>query len=145
MTKRIYLIESKVGTLKIGCSVDPHSRAARISATSPCPVRLIAIFAGGYPDERELHRRFAEHRSHNEWFRMEGEVIEFVASVFGSGIDRVASWSDCDRPPSRERRALVYARIAAATRARWADPVWRAHYATIVANRKRNRGAGLQS
>lgn len=139
--KSVYVVQAAIGVIKIGCSYQPHQRARMISAHSPAPVRLIAVIDGDGKAERSFHERFAAHRSHNEWFREEGEVVDFIREVFGQGLPEVLSWADCDRSLSSERAALRRASASATAKARWADPAFRTKQAEYRARRNAIRGA----
>ncbi len=56
----------------------PWSRMNNIDTSSPLPLRLIALVPGSQKVERDYHKVFAELRHHNEWFRWETSLIEFV-------------------------------------------------------------------
>jgi hypothetical protein len=117
----VYVVEAQNGVIKIGVSCSPKSRALAIHQHSPVPCRLIAALPGETKDERRLHRRFAEQRSHCEWFRIEGPVAEFVSFVRGTGVDRVPDWDELVFPAANERRAAATAR----QKALWADAEYR--------------------
>ena len=91
MTGFVYLIESQNQCVKIGWSSAPHGRASIIALHSPVLTRLIAYWPGGRDEEAALHRRFADHRSHREWFNLTGPVAEFVESKRGTSVE-VADW-----------------------------------------------------
>lgn len=65
---RVYFIEA-AGLIKIGVSTNVTTRVGAIRASCPVPVKLLGSFYGDYGDERSLHMRYEEHRSHGEWFR----------------------------------------------------------------------------
>lgn len=120
--KMIYVVEAQIGLIKVGGSRFPERRAENISAHSPCRVRLIAKWPGSLLAEQDVHCRLRAHRSHNEWFRMEGDSLDFFNEVFGRGLDRVQAWSECDRSAMPERREVLSQR----GRERWARPDYRA-------------------
>lgn len=76
----VYAIECE-GMVKIGFSVCPYHRFTTIQTFSPFECRLVGIMAGDFRREAELHRRFSSQRVRGEWFRHDGEVAEFVASM----------------------------------------------------------------
>lgn len=119
-TKSIYAVEAQNGMLKIGVSASPKSRAAAIHAHSPIPCRLIATWPGTTKEEFALHRRFAAYRGHSEWFRIEGDLAEFVREVFGRGLDEVECWGGPDPLDREEKRRLLSAKQSAAIKAAWA-------------------------
>lgn len=66
--------------VKIGFSLRrPDTRMKDCQTGSPAPsMRLVLIIVGRMADERALHERFADYRSHNEWFFWEGDLRLFV-------------------------------------------------------------------
>lgn len=124
--KRVYVLESQIGTIKVGCSRWPEQRAELVCSHSPCPVRLVAILAGGHAIELAIHQKLSACLSHNEWFKVEGEAARFLGSVFGEGVAIVRPWGAFSPTSRAERLADSNARKAAAAKARWADPEYRA-------------------
>jgi hypothetical protein len=65
----VYVIGSSQSHLvKIGRTDDPSRRVADIQRMSPVPLSLLWATPGGADLEARLHRRFAAHRQHGEWF-----------------------------------------------------------------------------
>lgn len=62
---------------KIGQSVDPAGRVAALHTSSPHPLRL--AFTTDTP-EADLHQRFARHRQHREWFRVDGDLADWITT-----------------------------------------------------------------
>lgn len=125
MSRFVYVIEAENGRIKIGSANSPLDRLATIRTHSPVQVRLIAQWEGGFGVEFELHTRFSAHRSHNEWFRVEGAVAAFVGEITGHGLDRVECWHETAWE-AREVR-LVRSRQSQAQKIKqiWADPLVR--------------------
>lgn len=78
----VYFIESEAsGLIKIGRSIDPTSRFKAIRTMSPDEL----VFLGSVPEkvysEADLHKKFAEHRKHGEWFDAAPEIRELIAEV----------------------------------------------------------------
>lgn len=68
--------------LKIGFSLrGPDDRLRNCRTGSPVQLNMIAFQTGRLVDERKLHRRFSEHRSHGEWFYYEGPLREYVEEI----------------------------------------------------------------
>lgn len=139
MGKMVYLIESECGRIKLGSSSSPERRLATFSAQSPRPLRLIAKWPGSTRDEQAIHRRFRAYRTHNEWFRPEGEFGEFVAWKRGDGVDEITDWVTLTWSEKREQRRLSQ---SASMKAHWADPSWRAYQ---EANLRRRRSTCASS
>ena len=64
----IYFIEIS-GFIKIGWALNAKTRISGFQVGSPLPVKLIGVALGTMQDEKELHRKFSEHRERGEWFR----------------------------------------------------------------------------
>lgn len=104
----IYVIQAENGYVKIGSSQMPFVRMDAMQFASPLQLRLIAIFPGDYRDERKLHDKFASSRRHNEWFAADGEVVKFVAEVWGRGLPLVEDWvTDFDLLRQTKKQASV--------------------------------------
>jgi hypothetical protein len=74
---RVYLIQSGP-FVKIGTTRDIATRIADLQRATPFPLTLLAILAGDVKLERELHRRFDKQRHRFEWFRIEGELEDWI-------------------------------------------------------------------
>lgn len=83
--------------LKIGFTTGLVSRMAAlkgITASGQVPI-VLAVEAGDIPLERERHQRFADLRSHGEWFRYQDDLIKWVAEMehpFAYLLDRPDLW-----------------------------------------------------
>ena len=69
----LYVIRSGT-SVKIGVSDYPERRIADIQKTNPVPIEVLAILEGRGPEEKRLHKRFAKHRIHGEWFKYQGDL-----------------------------------------------------------------------
>jgi hypothetical protein len=70
--------------VKIGkTSGTPDGRIAALQTGCPYPMTLAAYESGGLREEAALHCRFAEYRVRpdGEWFRYEGALREYIATV----------------------------------------------------------------
>lgn len=75
----VYFIACE-GFVKIGTSSDVKARLRTMRAMNPLPLTLLLVIVGGQPVEREMHMRFAAHRHRDEWFRLDGDLREFLIS-----------------------------------------------------------------
>ena len=81
-TRKVYFIAAdRSGLVKIGVAGDPAARLRQIAGMSPEPLRIAMVIDGGEAKEKEMHREFSEHRSHGEWFHMQGTVLDFLRSA----------------------------------------------------------------
>lgn len=68
--------------VKIGFTLSPiEYRLARLQTGCPAPLEIFALRTGLIADEAELHGQFARYRAHGEWFRNEGPVAAYIASL----------------------------------------------------------------
>jgi len=68
-----------LGLVKIGRARDVVERFSHIARGFPYPLRLAYVREGGRDLEREIHLRLADQRVRGEWFRLEGELAEFLS------------------------------------------------------------------
>lgn len=64
--------------VKIGVASCVATRLRTIKAMNPRPVEVVHVVVGKQPVEREFHLRFAAYRHLDEWFRIEGELADFL-------------------------------------------------------------------
>jgi hypothetical protein len=76
-----FLKNGKRKQIKIGFGVDLNSRIETLRASSPETLQVLATIPGDRATEGELHRRFAKYRIRREWFKLEGELAEYVAGL----------------------------------------------------------------
>lgn len=101
--KSIYLVESKnnkgLPIYKIGKATDLKHRLSALKTQSPVSMKLVSSFMTHRADEIELqiHKAFAKHRSHGEWFLLEDWQVSWVSSFGDFYLDKnmhelSASW-----------------------------------------------------
>jgi hypothetical protein len=79
---RVYFIQGEGGgPIKIGKAARIDRRIAGLHTVSPVKLVLLGHIPGGYPVEGKMHKRFAEHRLHGEWFHPAPELLEFIAGL----------------------------------------------------------------
>ena len=64
--------------VKIGRARNVEQRMRDIQSANPHTIELLFVSFGGNEVEKELHRRFAAYKHRDEWFRLEGEVAEWI-------------------------------------------------------------------
>lgn len=80
----IYLVQAEAGgPIKIGTAVDPERRLDALRGSCPIPLRMLRVLEGDITEELWLHKRFAEHRLHGEWFEPCDELVAFANSDEG--------------------------------------------------------------
>lgn len=94
----VYIVRpvGKVGPVKIGCTSEVVRRVRVLQVWSPLPLELIATAPGTLYDEKHIHRAFATHRLHGEWFTVAGEVPAFIEHM--QAHRRLPKWAQCDIP-----------------------------------------------
>lgn len=122
----IYIVQAENGFIKIGSASNPVYRFSALQFASPVQLRLIAILPGSYKEERALHVRFEKSRRHNEWFAPDGPVVQFLAEVWGHGLDAVQDWVTDFELLRRTREEVARARRIGSHKRNWADPEFRA-------------------
>lgn len=79
-TGYVYIIGNETGEyVKIGWSTTIRQRFTTLQSYIPTPLKVYALIPAVPALERGLHDRFAEHRATGEWFRLEGDLAEWIA------------------------------------------------------------------
>lgn len=90
----IYFVQDKAANhIKIGFTDAPDAgeRLKALQTGSPAGLVLLLSIPGKKTDEADLHKRFADARTHGEWFRPVPELIQFIiVEVFRRGYDEGA-------------------------------------------------------
>lgn len=73
-------------TVKIGKSRQLATRLRDIQSVNPFPVVLLAAVEGHTQVEKWFHRKWKEHRLHNEWFTLAPEIAEFIAEAANDNL-----------------------------------------------------------
>lgn len=79
----VYFIQGEITRLvKIGISRNPARRLLHIRTDCSEPVDLVGVIDASDAAEMEasLHRRFADDRSHGEWFRPSQSLLDHIAN-----------------------------------------------------------------
>jgi hypothetical protein len=84
-----YAAEPGANEVKIGFSRNPWARVADLRVSRP-GLSILATERGTAQLEKDRHRQFADLRTKREWFRLEGALAEYIASV-SDGSYRVAT------------------------------------------------------
>jgi hypothetical protein len=67
------------GRVKIGRAADVGKRLSHIATGSPFQPVLILKISGSISAEKELHARFAEDRTHREWFKLSDHLRRYLS------------------------------------------------------------------
>jgi hypothetical protein len=71
--------------IKIGKATgNPMSRIATLKTGCPFKIDVMAYMPGGIAEERELHKKFSNLKSHGEWFHADPALIEHIESIGAS-------------------------------------------------------------
>lgn len=77
----IYFVEAVgLDRVSIGHARSVESRLDALRESSPSELRLIRTIDGGGQEAEELRARFAEHRTHGDWFQL-SPLRDFIESV----------------------------------------------------------------
>ena len=76
----IYFIEGDDDLIKIGTTIRLTQRLRALAYESKGPLRVLAVMAGSYREEKALHRRFDHHRipEQGEWFHGGRDLLKFI-------------------------------------------------------------------
>jgi hypothetical protein len=107
----VYFIESEsLGMVKIGLADNPRRRLRELQVGSPDKLNLRGVLllddAPGY--EASMHLRFAEERSHGEWFRKTDRLEEFMVGLMDPEEDRIKI---CLKPTEPDPRSITIWRL----------------------------------
>jgi hypothetical protein len=83
----VYFMKSG-GMVKIGFTTDLEQRTKTIRNGNPHELTLLGAMPGTDDTEFFLHQMFAPYRSTGEWFRIEGALDVFLASLPSSAKTR---------------------------------------------------------
>jgi len=67
------------GPIKIGYAAHFGDRFRKLQAGSPIPLEAMRVVDGTAQTELALHRKFAAHRLHGEWFAPCADLLAFIA------------------------------------------------------------------
>lgn len=76
-----YIRAPEVGLVKIGHAVDVPNRFSTIQCHSPVSLAILATEDGCAEVEAERHSQFEPLWVRGEWFRYEGELVDFIATL----------------------------------------------------------------
>lgn len=93
---RVYFIQmGEGGPIKVGVAGNVNKRRAAIQTHCPYHCTVLASFKGGFKEETEVHRVFADLRLNGEWFECQPELLAFIEQI----KERTN-----EEPASKERR-----------------------------------------
>jgi hypothetical protein len=77
----VYFVRAQsTGLIKIGCTNNVPARVKALRSMSGDALEILATMRGGITEERDLHRLFAAHRKHGEWFAPAPELLSYIAA-----------------------------------------------------------------
>jgi hypothetical protein len=86
----VYFIRSG-DCVKIGVATNPRARFSSLQVAHPSDLELLAVTSGGEAREKILHRRFQHLAVRGEWFRLEGDLVEYIADLKARAVAQPAS------------------------------------------------------
>jgi hypothetical protein len=96
----VYFVKAvTIGLVKIGKADCVRSRFRVLRTTSPDTLMLLGCIVSddGTALERDLHRQFAAHRSHGEWFKPSDELLAYISAHASTPPPQV-DWRESRRP-----------------------------------------------
>lgn len=63
---------------KIGRSKEIHRRIIALQTANPYDLEILKTSSSKYLQEREYHKKFKKYLMRGEWFRLEGELEEYI-------------------------------------------------------------------
>jgi hypothetical protein len=77
-TSGVYAVQGYGDFVKIGRAKNIRERLLGLQGANPVPLKLLAVLSTNPEDEFVFHERFSDYRTIGEWFRLEGELKEFL-------------------------------------------------------------------
>lgn len=77
----VYFVGSDTGPIKIGYTTLPLCRLASMQLGSPLILKFLAVRRAPISIEKAYHKRFAEHRSHGEWFHRHPDILKEIGRL----------------------------------------------------------------
>ena len=78
-TSDVYFVGAVGHWVKIGIAQHVPSRLSSLQTGCPLPLDLLGVIKkGGRTLEAKLHKRFAEQRTHGEWFLVCPDILEYI-------------------------------------------------------------------
>lgn len=121
MAKKVYLIRA-AQFYKIGISADIDKRLKQIQTGCPIKCEYIGYIPCEDPDllERQLHREFADHKTHGEWFDLGDDIVGRLISKYNlkyvvnphAPVDARIHGSDASKELEREREISAATAVA---------------------------------
>lgn len=118
-----FIVCEETQRVKIGWAYAPSARFEHVRQIAPTKLRLVTAIRGTVEYEHEMHRRFADHCYHGEWFALAPEIQgimhwlleEYGAEPWKTGEKRrerrhmPSDYSDTEYPAFRQnlRKAFV--------------------------------------
>lgn len=76
-----FIVADEAKLVKIGRAANPTTRLKQLQVACPYPLRVGGVTPGDVEKEAELHERFAEHRTHGEWFHLHESILDFIIEM----------------------------------------------------------------
>lgn len=77
-----FILAEGIRAVKIGIAYDASARLRELQVGSPAKLRLLGTIPGTGRTEQELHQQYIALWLHGEWFRLEGELDNFLKATF---------------------------------------------------------------
>ena len=88
--------------VKIGMAADPRRRMQDHQISVPFKLKMLAIIEGGMEEENKLHAQFKHLHERGEWFRLEGDLADYIASLEPADAEELAHRKRGRQPKKRD-------------------------------------------
>jgi uncharacterized protein YozE (UPF0346 family) len=79
-TSLVYFIHSpQTNMVKIGTTRNLDARLRSIRTSSATQIEILHTLEGNCKIEKSIHRKYTRHKSHGEWFHLDGELLDFLS------------------------------------------------------------------
>lgn len=97
----IYFVRcAATGLVKIGFTLNLQRRLVGLSTGSAAPLECVGVLPGNAEIERQLHARFSHLRRRGEWFEVDSELAELLASAKPAELPTHKRLRDRAPPPA---------------------------------------------
>lgn len=89
----VYVVQqNETGPVKVGCTINLHSRINLLTTASAYPIRVLAIERGGRNTERKIHEAISEYRLQGEWFKCTPEVVNTIEEILKTELHEIPNF-----------------------------------------------------
>ena len=94
-----FILNLTTQELKIGQSKYPYARLKQLEQEEKAPLVLLGMKEDVIPLEKKLHSKFSHLHSRGEWFKLEGDLVDYVQQ-----IHKASTLIEVTSPPTHSSR-----------------------------------------